>query len=128
MVSNPPPGSNGPYTALPSSANGAGAAGIMPSAGHYADMQTLMQNLEALSGWLQQNREDSEWLTQNVRRVEHLPVSRLGHSTEAHPENSVESEDEGTLMQRDSITRGWLTDFWDSRTHNSVASNRTPTI
>jgi len=104
MASNPPPGSNGPYTALPSAASGAGPAGIMPSAGHYADMQTLMQNLEALSGWLQQNREDSEWLMQNVRRVEHLPVSRSGYSTEAHLENGLEGADEGTLTQR-----GWIT-------------------
>lgn len=106
MAANPPAGSNGPYTALPSSAAGGGAAGIMPSAGHYADMQTLMQNLEALSGWLQQNREDSEWLTQNVRRVENLPVARSGHSAEGHLENGIEEEHGGTSMQRGSTTRG----------------------
>ncbi|TKA26443.1 hypothetical protein B0A50_05279 [Salinomyces thailandicus] len=37
-----------------------GAVSVMPSAGHYADMQTLMQHMESLTGWLQQNRED--WL------------------------------------------------------------------
>jgi hypothetical protein len=34
--------------------NAAGGLNGMPSAGHYSDMQTLMQNMETLSGWLQQ--------------------------------------------------------------------------
>lgn len=43
---------------------------VMPSAGHYADMQTLMQNMEALSGWLAQNREDWTEVQEELARVE----------------------------------------------------------
>ncbi|GAB7359385.1 hypothetical protein MBLNU230_g6036t1 [Neophaeotheca triangularis] len=42
----------------------------MPPAGHYADMQTLMQNMEQLSGWLAQNREDWGELQEELARVE----------------------------------------------------------
>lgn len=45
---------------------------IMPSAGHYADMQTLMQNMETLSGWLQQNREEWTQLQDGLSRVERM--------------------------------------------------------
>ncbi|KAK5124784.1 hypothetical protein LTR85_001497 [Meristemomyces frigidus] len=45
---------------------------IMPSAGHYSDMQTLMQNMETLSGWLQQNREEWELVQEGLGRVERL--------------------------------------------------------
>ena len=61
--------------------NGLGAGGyngvngsIMPSAGHYSDMQTLMQNMETLSGWLQQNREDWQSVQEGLGRVEQLQV------------------------------------------------------
>lgn len=50
---------------------------IMPSAGHYSDMQTLMQNMETLSGWLQQNREEWEQVQEGLARVER---SQVGHS------------------------------------------------
>lgn len=51
---------------------------IMPSAGHYPDMQTLMQNMETLSGWLQQNREEWEQVQEGLGRVERLSVSCAG--------------------------------------------------
>lgn len=54
----------------------------MPSAGHYSDMQTLMQNMETLSGWLQQNREDflsvQDGLEQVERRNVGLSFDELG--------------------------------------------------
>nr|POE75581.1 hypothetical protein CFP56_53693 [Quercus suber] len=45
---------------------------VMPSAGHYADMQTLMQNMENLSGWLQQNREEWLQVQDGLARVERM--------------------------------------------------------
>lgn len=47
---------------------------IMPSAGHYADMQTLMQNMENLSGWLHQNREEWSQVQDGLARVERMQV------------------------------------------------------
>ena len=57
--------------------NAAGGLNGMPSAGHYSDMQTLMQNMEALSGWLQQNREDFLSVQDGLEQVERRNV---GHS------------------------------------------------
>jgi hypothetical protein len=57
-------------TAMYSGMNG----GIMPSAGHYSDMQTLMQNMESLSGWLEQNRQDWATVQEGIARVERLQV------------------------------------------------------
>ncbi|KAI7022526.1 hypothetical protein KC355_g2044 [Hortaea werneckii] len=51
---------------------------IMPSAGHYSDMQTLMQNMETLSGWLQQNREEWSQLQEGLSRVERMGVQNGG--------------------------------------------------
>ncbi|KAK4556972.1 hypothetical protein LTR86_005953 [Recurvomyces mirabilis] len=45
---------------------------VMPSAGHYADTQTLMQSMEQLSGWLQQNREEWLGLQEGLSRVERM--------------------------------------------------------
>lgn len=45
---------------------------IMPSAGHYSDMQTLMQNMESLSGWLEQNRQEWAQVQEGIARVERL--------------------------------------------------------
>ena len=53
--------------------------GIMPSAGHYSDMQTLMQNMESLSGWLEQNRQEWAQVQDGIARVERLQV-RYPHS------------------------------------------------
>jgi len=47
---------------------------IMPSAGHYSDMQTLMHNMETLSGWLQQNRDDWNDIQNGLAKVERLQV------------------------------------------------------
>jgi hypothetical protein len=58
----------------------AGGISGMPSAGHYSDMQTLMQNMEILSGWLQQNREDFLSVQDGLEQVERRNV---GHSLEA---------------------------------------------
>lgn len=58
----------------------AGGLNSMPSAGHYSDMQTLMQNMETLSGWLQQNREDFLSVQDGLEQVERRNV---GHSLEA---------------------------------------------
>lgn len=46
----------------------------MPAAGYYSDMQTLMQNMETLSGWLQQNREEFSRVQDGLERVERMPV------------------------------------------------------
>jgi hypothetical protein len=59
--------------------NAAGGLNGMPSAGHYSDMQTLMQNMETLSGWLQQNREDFLSVQDGLEQVERHNV---GHSLE----------------------------------------------
>lgn len=50
--------------------NATGGLNGMPSAGHYSDMQTLMQNMETLSGWLQQNREDFLSVQEGLEQVE----------------------------------------------------------
>lgn len=47
---------------------------IMPSAGHYSDMQALMQNMEVLSGWLEQNRQEWSAVQDGLARVERLQV------------------------------------------------------
>lgn len=54
--------------------NAAGGLNGMPSAGHYSDMQTLMQNMETLSGWLQQNREDFLSVQDGLEQVERRNV------------------------------------------------------
>lgn len=51
-----------------------GALNGMPAAGHYSDMQTLMQNMETLSGWLQQNREDFFRVQEGLEMVERRSV------------------------------------------------------
>ena len=57
---------------------GAGYQGMngnmLPSAGHYSDMQTLMQNMETLSGWLEQNRQEWMQVQEGLSRVERLQV------------------------------------------------------
>ena len=67
-----PNGAGNAYGAL----NGAGAVAmgnsIIPSPGQYADMQMLMQNLEQLSGWLQQNREDWNNVQEGLARVQNM--------------------------------------------------------
>jgi hypothetical protein len=57
-------------------AGNAGGLNGMPSAGHYSDMQTLMQNMETLSGWLQQNREDFLSVQDGLEQVERRNVGR----------------------------------------------------
>ena len=47
---------------------------VLPSAGQYADMQLLMQNMETLSGFLQQNREDWFKVQEGLERVERMRV------------------------------------------------------
>lgn len=56
--------------------NAAGGLNGIPSAGHYSDMQTLMQNMETLSGWLQQNREDFLSVQDGLEQVERRNVGR----------------------------------------------------
>ena len=78
MAGQQPPSPNaangGGYSANYANNGGAGAVNgsIMPSAGHFADMQTLMQNMETLSGWLQQNREEWMGLRDGLERVERI--------------------------------------------------------
>lgn len=61
-----------------------GALNGMPAAGHYSDMQTLMQNMEQLSGFLQQNREDFYRVQEGLEMVERrsvcFPRSSFAHS------------------------------------------------
>lgn len=59
-----------------------GALNGMPAAGHYSDMQTLMQNMENLSGWLQQNREDFYRVQEGLELVERRSVC-FPHSSTA---------------------------------------------
>lgn len=93
-MTQPSASANGPYTAIPgNAAANAAQGGIMPSAGHYADMQTLMQNLDALSGWLQQNREEFEGVREGLRRVEGHTHPRNGGSLENGVE-AIESEEQ----------------------------------
>ena len=47
-------------------------ASMMPSAGHYSDMQTLMQNMEMLAGWLKQNRDEWSAVQEGLARVEEM--------------------------------------------------------
>lgn len=54
---------------------------IMPSAGHYSDMQTLMQNMESLSGWLEQNRQEWSQVQEGIARVERLQVGTSLHKS-----------------------------------------------
>lgn len=68
--------------AAPNGLGGAGNASmyagmngqVLPSAGHYADMQTLFQNMEQLGGWLAQNREDWHIVQEGLAKVEKLRV------------------------------------------------------
>ncbi|TKA72351.1 hypothetical protein B0A55_06763 [Friedmanniomyces simplex] len=79
-----PPAGNGSNGSLYS--NGAAVNGsIMPSAGHYADMQTLMQSMETLSGWLQQNREEWASLQEGLARVERVQAQNEHISRVPHP-------------------------------------------
>ena len=48
----------------------------MPSAGHYSDMQTLMQNMEVLAGWLKQNREEWGVVQEGLAKVEEMNHSQ----------------------------------------------------
>lgn len=47
---------------------------VLPSAGQYADMQLLMQNMETLSGYMQQNREEWARVQEGLERVERMRV------------------------------------------------------
>ena len=47
---------------------------VLPSAGQYADMQLLMQNMETLSGYMQQNREECLRVQEGLERVERMRV------------------------------------------------------
>ncbi|KAK1819911.1 hypothetical protein LTR12_005633 [Friedmanniomyces endolithicus] len=85
-----PPAGNGNGTNGNMYTNGTAVNGvILPSAGHYADMQTLMQSMETLSGWLQQNREEWASLQEGLARVERVQArnehehdrnSRISHA------------------------------------------------
>ncbi|KAK5695535.1 hypothetical protein LTR97_009045 [Elasticomyces elasticus] len=68
---------NGSYAPNGLAANGQINGNILPSAGHYADMQTLMASMETLSGWLQQNREEWAQLQEGLGRVERLHPGTL---------------------------------------------------
>jgi hypothetical protein len=77
--------------------NAAGGLNGMPSAGHYSDMQTLMQNMETLSGWLQQNREDFLSIQDGLEQVERRNV---GRSLESLNTRAVEGEQDSDNMHR----------------------------
>ncbi|KAK5746929.1 hypothetical protein LTR17_000560 [Elasticomyces elasticus] len=69
---------NGTYAPLSAPNGQANMNGnILPSAGHYADMQTVMASMETLSGWLQQNREEWAQLQEGLGRVERLHPGTL---------------------------------------------------
>ena len=84
---HPPPSTPTPVMAQPSgfSSNGSmypsasannGGVSIMPAAGHYADMQTLMASMDSLASWLQQNREEWASLQEGLARVERVQARR----------------------------------------------------
>ncbi|KAK3628443.1 hypothetical protein LTR56_018598 [Elasticomyces elasticus] len=70
---------------------------ILPSAGHYADMQTLMASMETLSGWLQQNREEWAQLQEGLGRVERLHPGTLSAAGIEHV--GVANGDGGEVQQ-----------------------------
>jgi len=91
MANHQNSGNAGLYNAAAGGLNG------MPSAGHYSDMQTLMQNMETLSGWLQQNREDFLSVQDGLEQVERRNV---GRSLEALNTGAVEGEQYSDNMHR----------------------------
>lgn len=70
------------YSSSNNSASGINGS-IMPSAGHYSDMQTLMQNMEVLAGWLKQNREEWGVVQEGLGRVEELRAQGQAQSLPA---------------------------------------------
>ncbi|KAK0258641.1 hypothetical protein LTR35_006486 [Friedmanniomyces endolithicus] len=101
-----PPAGNGNGTNGNMYTNGAAVNGvILPSAGHYADMQTLMQSMETLSGWLQQNREEWASLQEGLARVERVQAQ----NEHEHDRNSrIPHADAGaiTLAGGDGLVNG----------------------
>lgn len=86
-------GQNGISAGAGSAAMYSGMNGsVLPSAGQYADMHLLMQNMETLSGYLQQNREDWFSVQEGLERVERMRVCSLlslsKHSLEFQEEHS----------------------------------------
>ncbi|KAF2774442.1 hypothetical protein EJ03DRAFT_370515 [Teratosphaeria nubilosa] len=78
---NGPPLNNGPGPAYPNGAgvNGAQQQGqIIPAAGHYADMQNLMEHMEALGKYLEKNREEWRAVEEGLGRVERQHVGHAG--------------------------------------------------
>lgn len=59
---------------------------VLPSAGQYADMQMLMQNMETLSGYMQQNREEWARVQEGLERVERMR-GRLAREGQTGPVN-----------------------------------------
>lgn len=81
--------------------NAAGGLNGMPSAGHYSDMQTLMQNMEALSGWLQQNREDFLSVQDGLEQVERRNVGHsLGELNIWHALRAVAGKQDSDIVHR----------------------------
>lgn len=66
--------SNGVYN------NGMNGGPILPSGGQTSDLATLMQNMESLSGYLQQNREEWASVQDGIARVELLNSRRSNGS------------------------------------------------
>ena len=54
--------------------NGMTGPPVEPSPGHYMDIQMIIENMENLSGWLQQNREEWAEIQDGLARVERLQV------------------------------------------------------
>lgn len=84
----------------------------MPSAGHYSDMQTLMQNMESLSGWLEQNRQDWAQVQDGIARVERLQ-GRLTQNGQipllnGDPPSEPETEQPTIAQLSDSLARANL--------------------
>ncbi|KAK5128626.1 hypothetical protein LTR08_003960 [Meristemomyces frigidus] len=80
--------------------NGASAAAIyssgmhgsvMPAAGHPADMQTLMQNMDVLAGWLKQNRDEWGVVQEGLGRVEAMRAGGGGEGEESGGGGHVQS-------------------------------------
>ncbi|KAH9824478.1 SGF29 tudor-like domain, partial [Teratosphaeria destructans] len=51
---------------------------IIPAAGHYADMQNLMEHMEALGKYLEKNREEWRAVEEGLGRVERQHMSQGG--------------------------------------------------
>lgn len=59
----------------------------MPAAGHYSDMQALMQSMDTLASLLQQNRKDFQDVQEGLERVERVRGTQVNSTHSSGLEN-----------------------------------------